>query len=886
MSKGTVMDNQNTNFWTWFRESIIALFIVLAMCYVPTTQGEVTFDGSMGAPGTLQGPNMEINADRGRIEGNNLFHSFSQFSVNTGETANFSGPANIQNIVGRVSGPNASNIDGTISSSITGANLFLMNPHGIMFGPNAEINITGSFHATTADYISLGNNERFYADLNQNTTLSVASPSAFGFLDNNVGNISIDSSNINVGLGNTLSMIGGDINIINQANVSTHDGQINLASTQSAGEFTVALGQTDTEQFNNLGSIRITDNSTVNSSGSEGGRVVIRGGELVVDSSTVSADIEIYSTQIDPNIDIKTRESITVENGAKVSADLRMFADGTSSGIDIETGNLTVVNHSSIQSSANFLSFGNAGNIDIVAADITIDNYSKIRSNTESTGDSGNITISLADSLQILDASSISTAADWLFGEGISGDITIESNEILILGLTDPLDPDVEDFTGIDAGFSIINGNNSGDIHVDANNISMMNNAQMRTITEGAYNSGNITIDSNNLALTAGSNIHSGASDGTSGDININNSERLLITGTSPNPNPISRNRRRSAVISSGGEGSNIILNSDSIVVSDGGFITSAASFSTSPTSGNIELNANSVKVTGYNLDIYNDAIADGESTETALSLSQSKILSSARNDLLDTNEVTTSGSISINTDRFEITDHGSIEAQATYTDTTPSNTNAGAITINARNTVIDQANLLAQTNNSDGGNIAINNSKSLVINDSYLSSSVSEDEGQGGNIHISSDIMAIRKSTFEASAIEDDGGNITLASNILIVANDNIFNVSSDLAMDGNIVITSDVVLQDSLSKLPSTKIDTTQLLPSSCFSNEFSTLSHTSLFQPLTNLDLSESPSTYMDITTMKEKVQYTNERSTFLKEYIAPIQTANNSINCRLK
>jgi filamentous hemagglutinin family protein len=142
------------------------------LCWVlPNAHAEVTFDGTLGPRGTLDGTIMEITADRGQIAGNNLFHSFSEFNVNTGQTANFSGPDNVQNIFGRVTGSNPTTIDGIISSSIPGANLFLMNPNGMMFGPNAQINISGSFHATTADYLSFGNQERFYADINQNTTL-------------------------------------------------------------------------------------------------------------------------------------------------------------------------------------------------------------------------------------------------------------------------------------------------------------------------------------------------------------------------------------------------------------------------------------------------------------------------------------------------------------------------------------------------------------------------------------------------------------------------------------------------------------------------------------------------------------------------------------------
>src|SRR5262249_5222986 len=99
--------------------------------------GTVVLDGKFGTSGSLSGPNYDINSSLGRIVGNNLFHSFSQFNLSAGDVATFSGPANIQNILTRVTGGSASSIDGTIRSTINGANFFLINPSGIIMGPNA-----------------------------------------------------------------------------------------------------------------------------------------------------------------------------------------------------------------------------------------------------------------------------------------------------------------------------------------------------------------------------------------------------------------------------------------------------------------------------------------------------------------------------------------------------------------------------------------------------------------------------------------------------------------------------------------------------------------------------------------------------------------------------
>ena len=126
------------------------------------------------------------------------------------ESATFTGPGSVENILGRVSGGSASFIDGRLSSQIPGANLFLMNPSGLMFGPNATLDLSGSFHATTADYIGLADGGRFDAATPSNSVLTMATPEAFGFLGGNPAAISINQSNLEVPRGETLSLAGGE----------------------------------------------------------------------------------------------------------------------------------------------------------------------------------------------------------------------------------------------------------------------------------------------------------------------------------------------------------------------------------------------------------------------------------------------------------------------------------------------------------------------------------------------------------------------------------------------------------------------------------------------------------------------------------------------------
>lgn len=172
----------------------------------------------------------QTNIEGGKVSGNgaNLFHSFTEFNVESGQVANFLSNNSIQNILTRVVGGNASVINGLIQVTGGNANLFLMNPAGVIFGSGASLNIPGSFTVTTATGIGLGSNWFNAIGSNDYTNL-VDSPNAFRFSTTSSGSI-INAGNLAVAAGENISLLGN--NVINTGELSAPGGQITIAAIQ------------------------------------------------------------------------------------------------------------------------------------------------------------------------------------------------------------------------------------------------------------------------------------------------------------------------------------------------------------------------------------------------------------------------------------------------------------------------------------------------------------------------------------------------------------------------------------------------------------------------------------------------------------------------------
>ncbi len=172
----------------------------------------------------------------GTQAGNNLFHSFEQFSIPTGSQAHFNNALNIQNVISRVTGGSISNIDGLIQANGT-ANLFLLNPNGIIFGPNASLDIGGSFVASTASSIKFADETQFSATKPQSSPLLTVSVPIGLQLGRSARDIQVRESVLEIQNGQTLAIIGGNVSIEggDPGSLTASGGRIELGGLADAG---------------------------------------------------------------------------------------------------------------------------------------------------------------------------------------------------------------------------------------------------------------------------------------------------------------------------------------------------------------------------------------------------------------------------------------------------------------------------------------------------------------------------------------------------------------------------------------------------------------------------------------------------------------------------
>jgi filamentous hemagglutinin family protein len=457
--------------------STVRLFTltILACCLPIAVTAQITSDGTTAT--NINAENNQTTIEGGDRAGNNLFHSFTEFSIPSGTEASFNNATDVENIINRVTGGNISNIDGLLSAN-GGANLFLINPAGIIFGNNASLDIGGSFLGSTADSVLFPDDVEFSAaDPENNILLTVNAPIGLNFRDN-PGYIAVNGSFLQVPTGETLALIGGNVRITGEESggIFALGGRVELGSVVEAGE--VAINGTQSPagfKLNSFsfpaalakGDVELTNFALVNVRGGNGGDITINarnielsGGEF--GPSELDAGIETdsgFSGAQAGNIVLNATDTLKIdrdsgifnrvlENGIGDGGDILLntsnlsliggsqlstttLGEGNAGNIQIEAREITLNNGAKIDSETNFLAQGKAGNIQINTARLTLTNLSDIVANTSSQNDAGNIFIRASDRISADDSAIISQQST-LLGTGNAGKITIDTGNLFL----------------------------------------------------------------------------------------------------------------------------------------------------------------------------------------------------------------------------------------------------------------------------------------------------------------------------------------------------------------------------------------------------------------------------------------------------------------------
>ncbi|HEY9600119.1 MAG TPA: filamentous hemagglutinin N-terminal domain-containing protein, partial [Allocoleopsis sp.] len=313
--------------------------------------------------------------DGGTVRGTNLFHSFQSFSVPTGGLAFFNNAEQIQNILTRVTGNEVSNIDGLIRDNGT-ANLFLLNPNGISFGENATLNLGGSFVASTASSLVFADGTVFSTKPDTSTPplLTVSVPFGLQY-GSHPGSIRVQGTTLEVGVGQTLALVGGDVQLNGGGLYTPADppgGRVELGGL--AGEGTVGLVANGPNLGLSFpvgvprGDVSLSNGAIVYVVADDGGSIGINAFNLTMtQESGLLAGIAQDSGSVDAvagNIEINATGAIDL-NESKISNNILPGAQGQGGDVNITTSELRVLGGAQI--GAGTFGQGNGGNLTVNA---------------------------------------------------------------------------------------------------------------------------------------------------------------------------------------------------------------------------------------------------------------------------------------------------------------------------------------------------------------------------------------------------------------------------------------------------------------------------------------------------------------------------------------
>jgi filamentous hemagglutinin family protein len=757
----SVPSDINSNLLTYSRSGSYAL-----LAWIVLVLGPQPISNAQNVPITPSGLNttvtLSLTAPSGKVQyditggtrpggGANLFHSFGEFNVPTNNIANFVNDSGLptSNILSRVTGtggnnPTLSSIYGTIQTTGFGnANLFLMNPAGFLFGPNATVNVGGMMAFTTADYLKLSDNVRFNAipDIAGDALLSAAPVAAFGFIGSNPAAITFEGGQLNVTEGTGLALVGGDISLISDSNgtpsgITTPGRSVLMTSAAGPGEVAADTGVPTVEM--SLGNIFLGEGTTLSTAGDpsfsngSGGTVSIRGGQLL-------------------------------SAGAQILTNPSTFSLGSGGAVSISTTGPTTLTDSTIDTQSN-VGDGGGGAINLGASNITLQNSSLMTGThgdfttpTIVTGSAGAVSFIASDSVTLL-GSSIVTDSSLASGNGgavimTAPTIALDESFILTTVAGDGLTP-----TAANSGPVTLNGSTS---------VSLSKSTILTESFETQGNSGFVTIAAPTVVIGGndGQPVIVTSTHSFSGDPSAGHGGNIEISGTNVTFTDLATIHSVADSFGSFSHGGNILVRGeDNIVLEKGSvFLTTTVS---AGNAGNVELLSPHVTITGES-SLFSETFGlGGAGTIRIIGTEDIALESGSR---VSTTAVPGSdgpaGIIDINTPRLRIAGGSKIESLTAGSGQGGSVTVQGITRGAAESVLIDGAGSGIFTDSmtvnffgtflgtGPGGNIFVN-ANSVTVQNSGTLSARTTGIGNAGNILVKADSVNV-----------ESGGQITSSS-------------------------------------------------------------------------------------------------------------------------
>jgi filamentous hemagglutinin family protein len=752
----------------------LLLAVLGNLTFTVQTKAQITPDRSLGEENSTVNSSGNVDLiDGGATRGANLFHSFKDFNVGEGRVSVFLNPDGISNIVTRVTGSNASNILGTLGvldrlGNLGNANLFLLNPNGIVFGQNARLLMGGSFFATTTDSFLFDNGFEFSAsNPSAPPLLTVNIPIGLRFRDNpgSITNQALadDLTNspffpivrgLEVSSGNSISLIGGNVNLEGGL-VTAPGGRVELGGLAQAGA--IALNDDGSLSFPDgaiKANVLLSDEASVDVSAGGGGSIAINARNVdILAGSRLLAGIGSGLGEIEAqagNISIFASEKIKIEGDANfVSA------------INNSVGNVG-------EDSEN-PALGNAGDIFISANSFEAQGVYDIGSATYGKGDAGRVTITASDTISL---------------QGTPEQGSPIGNVIAPTAI-----------------------GNTDDVILEARSLSLSNGARILSSTFGQGNAGNIIINASDSVSLKGTNNLIINDDGT---FFINGFSTALTTSVFKNPSPTGTTRGGDIRINTGtllvtnqailatstfgqGDAGNLFVNArDAVSLSSGAQLQAATYVAGNGGNIVIKVEDGTVSFDGTETLVSTLVLKEPGSTGAgrggdlfidarSLSVTNGALLLTSTIGQGDAGNIFVDASNGVSVSGSSFIESSSVEAG-----------NGGNISVSAGTLLVtDKAKLITSTvGQGDAGDIFINARDAVSLRSGGILQATTSEAGNGGDIVIKA----------EDGTVSFDGSGTIVTTLVLKEAGSTGTGQGGDLKIDtGSLLVTDRAILATS---------------------------------------------------------------------------------------